>query len=288
MSKVITIKLTKAGTKIGPFDIYDQFGNIIASNISKETLIRGISYSVDDNVSTITIKAIGDCKSETSRGLREITRQEYESVKVENHTISCIWTHLTDHTIFNDYYGLTEPYIIEYPFAYQYNDEILQNVEDYNKVYQYFKDSLHVSDRNNRIQIDDKWFNKAIVYNDQQSSGILDLNVKPKNNMSAYLKYPKFNADSKSILWAKVDNMYQYNTFWSLVKDKSHPLFLTTCESLSIDKVVNQSNMDYSMRAFRKDTIRAKDVKIRHYLENKNNICIVTQFIIAPAMLSYK
>ena len=50
MSKTITIKLTKAGPTAGPFNIYDQFGNIIAENVLRKTLIAGISYIVNDNV----------------------------------------------------------------------------------------------------------------------------------------------------------------------------------------------------------------------------------------------
>ena len=286
-TKVITIKLTKTGSKVGPFDIYDQLGNLISASVSLETLVTGISYIVDENVVAVTIKATGKCKAEITNGLRDITKKEYDSTRLEKHTVACLWTHLVDHTIYNSYYGVTEPYIIEYPFAYAGNDEILQNVEDYNKVFEYFNDGIHASDRNDKLQVDDKWFNKAIIYNGQQSSGVLELVAKPVNNMSAYMKYPKFNSDSKSILWTKSDNMYQYNTFWSLVNDKRQPLFLTSCDSLSIDKIVNQTNMDYSIRAYRKDTIRAKDVKIRHILDDRNDIAIVTQFIIAPAQNSY-
>jgi len=286
-TKVITIKLTKAGTRVGPFDVYDQLGNLIAGGVSKATLASGISYVVDISVTNITIKSTGKCMLEVSKVLSDITQEEYVSTRLEKHTVACLWTHLVDHTIYNSYYGVTEPYIIEYPFTYKYRDEILQNVEDFNKVYKYINDGIHTSNRNNRIQLDDQWFNKAVVYNDQQSSGVLDLNAKPVNNMREYMMYPKFNSDSKSIIWTKSDNLYQYNTFWSLVKDKQQPLFLTTCEGLSIDKVVNQTNMDYSVRAYRKDTIRAKDVKIRHILDDKDDITIVTQFIITPAQNSY-
>jgi len=287
-TKVISIKITRAGSKTGPFDIYDQLGNLIAEGVSKETLISGISYVVDESVTLITIRSLsGCCVQDVSKNLEDITKSQYNFVDLERHITACLWTHLIDHTIYNSYYGCIQPYIIEYPFAYQYRDEILQNVEDYNKVFRYFNDGLHISDRNNRIQLDTEWFNKAVVYNDQQSSGILLLEAKPINNMSEYMKYPKFNDDNKSIIWTKADNLYQYNTFWSLVKDKSSPLFLTTCETLNIDKVVNQTNMDYSIRAYRKDTIRAKDVKIRHILDNKDDITIVTQFIISPAQISY-
>jgi hypothetical protein len=286
-TKVITIKLTKAGTKVGPFDIYDQLGNLIAENVSKQTIVSGISYVVDVSVTNITIKSTGKCMTEVSKGLSDITKKEYDSTRLEKHTVACLWTHLEDHTIYNSYYGVTEPYVIEYPFSYQSNDEILQNVSDYNKVFTYFNDGIHASDRNDKVQVDDKWFNKAIIYNGQQSSGVLELVAKPLNNMHEYMKYPKFNSESKTILWTKSDNMYQYNTFWSMVKEKSQPLFLTSCHSLSIDKIVNQTNMDYSSRSYLKETIRAKDVKIRHILDDRNDVAIVTQFILAPAQNSY-
>jgi len=287
MAKIITIKLTKAGPNIGPFDVYDQFGNIIEANVAKQTLIDGKSYIVEDEVLMLTLKSIGKCTSSVSKTLEDITEQEYKNVKLSTVNKACLWRHLTDHTLFNSYYGTIEPYIIEYPFFYNDNDEILQGVEEYDKVYTYYKNPLGISDRNAKVMIDNKWFNKAVVYNGQQSSGILELVPKPVGNMKEYLTYPRYNDSSKSILWTKVDNKYNYNTFWSMVKDKSVPLFLSSCESLSIDKVVNQTNMDYSVRAYKKDTIRSKDLKVRHILDDKDDITIVTQFILTPAMQSY-
>jgi hypothetical protein len=96
------------------------------------------------------------------------------------------------------------------------------------------------------------------------------------------------NIDSKTITFTKSDNFYQYNTFWSVVKNKSIPLFIRTCESLSIDKEVNQINMDYGPRSFKKEPLRAKELKIRHILDNRSDVHLVSQFIIAPAQISYK
>ncbi len=127
-----------------------------------------------------------------------------------------------------------------------------------------------------------------VLYNDQQSTGVLELVAKPMNNLNAYLKYPVYNTDSKTITYTKSDNFYQYNTFWSLVKDKSIPLFTKTCESLSIDKVVNQINMDYGKRSFKKEPLRAKDLKVRHILDNSDETHLVSQFIITPSQISYK
>ena len=55
-----------------------------------------------------------------------------------------------------------------------------------------------------------------------------------------------------------------------LVKNKSVPLFIKSCESMSIDKIVNQANMDYGKRSFKKEPLRAKELKVRHILDDKD------------------
>jgi hypothetical protein len=199
-----------------------------------------------------------------------------------------MWRHLTNDLLNNNYYGTVAPYVIEYPFAYEYHDEILQNVKDYTRAYQYLPIPDGVYNDNAKIQTDDYYFNKAILYNGQQSTGLLKLVKKPTNNLAAYNQYPTYNADSKTILFTKSDSFYQYNTFWNVVKDKTKTLFDVTCESLSIDKVINQSNMDYGTRSFRKDPLRAKGLLIRHILDDRSDIHMVSQFIVAPSQISYK
>ena len=161
-------------------------------------------------------------------------------------------------------------------------------MKDYTRTFKYLPSVQGVFDDNRKIEVDNEWFNKAILYNDQQSSGVLELVPKPMNNLKEYLKYPLYNADSKTITYTKSDSFYQYNTFWSMVKDKRLPLFIKTCESLSIDKVVNQVNMDYSKRSFKKEPLRAKLLLVRHILDNKSDIHLVSGFLYAPAQISYK
>jgi hypothetical protein len=288
MSKTVTIKLTKASGRSGPFTISDNFGNIVATNVLKSTLIAGISYIVDDSVTILIIQSEGKCKT---RGVFPITTTniyELAAAKYTQSTNACVWRHLTNPEIYNYFYGNVEPYIIEYPFSYQFQDEILQNVKDYTKAYRYWQNGDGVFNYNDKVETDDRWFNKAVVYNNQQSSGILELVAKPMHNLKDYLKYPIYSTESKTITYTKSDNFYQYNTFWALNKDKSLPLFLTSCESLSIDKIVNQVNMDYSKRSFKKAPLRAKDLKVRHILDNRSDAHLVSQFILTPAQISYK
>jgi len=289
MSQVILIKLTSASNRVlGPFDITDDLGNIIATNVSKKALIGGMAYEINDGVIGVILQSIGKCKITkyirvTSMPINQIAMIKYNEVNT-----GCIWRHLTDTVNYNKYYGAIEPYIIEYPFSYQFQDEILQNVKDYTKAYKYFSVSDGVFNDNAKIETDDRWFNKAILYNGQQSTGVLELVPKPMRNLSEYMKYPIYGTESKTITFTKSDNFYQYNTFWSLVKNKSISLFKTSCESLSIDKVINQDNMDYGKRSFKKEPLRAKDLKVRHILDNRSDAHLVSQFIFAPAQISYK
>ena len=288
MSKVITIKLTKAGVRTGPFKISDNYGNVLGTSIPRSQVISGITYSVSDDVTVIIIESIGKCKTRLQMPIEELCITDIAAIEFIPTNTPSLWKHLANTLIYNTFYGNIEPYVIEYPFAYEYYDEILQNVKDYTKAYRYLPIPDGVFNDNAKIETNTVYFNKAVLYNGQQSSGILELAPKPINNLKEYMKYPVYNADSKTITFTKSDNFYQYNTFWSLVKDKSLPLFVTGCESLSIDKVVNQPNMDYGKRSFKKEPLRAKDLKVRHILDNRSDAHLISQFIITPAQISYK
>jgi hypothetical protein len=289
MAKTIIIKLKKAGRRVTMFSISDDRGNILATDVPKSTLISGLALSVDDSVRVVILTSTGlnCCGSVWNIPVTTITKPDLAAIKFQEVNTASIWRHLTNPVIYNTYYGCIRPYIIEYPFAYQYNDEILQNVKDYTKAYTYLPSDDGIFNDNRKISING-YFNKAVLYNDQQSTGVLELVAKPMNNLKEYLKYPVYNTDSKTITYTKSDNFYQYNTFWGLVKDKSLPLFTKTCESMSIDKIVNQANMDYSKRSFKKEPIRGKDLKIRHILDSHSDIHLVSQFLYSPAMISYK
>ena len=286
--KTVFIKLTKAGPTSGPFDIYDQSNTLLDSNVSKKDLVAGIAFIVNDDVVAIKIVSTGDCGYEKIVSITENTIEQYMTTSYNEVRTGCIWRHLTNIQLYNSFYGKIAPYIIEYPFSYKYQDEILQNVKDYTKAYVYLPNPDGVFNNNVKVETDTLYFNKAVLYNGQQSSGTLELVAKPLHNMKEYLSYPKFNTNSKTILFTKSDNFYQYNTFWALNKSSQIPMFLTSCESLSIDKIVNDTNMDYGTRSFKKSTLRAKELKIRHILDNSCTTHLVSQFILGATQVSYK
>ena len=289
MPKSVFIKFEVLGNKVtGPFNIKDNLGNTLATNVTKAALVTGATYTVVDAASSITVSTDTGCTLSTTVFIEYLLQSTINSIVTTYRNTSSLWKHLTDVTVYNKFYGKIQPYIIEYPFMFKYHDEITQNVKDFTSAYKYLPIPDGVFNDNAKIQTDNQYFNKAILYNGQQCSGVLFLVPKPMRNLAAYNSYPQYYPTGKAILVTKSDSFYQYNTFWSVVKNKSLPLFNTSCESLSIDKVINQTNMEYNNMSFRKDPLRAKSLLIRHILDDKSDAHLVSQFMIVPSQVSYK
>jgi len=289
MSKTVIVRLTSNGYNItGPFKVSDDLGNVLSESVPYTDIYIGKSYTVVDEATSIVLQSLDNCNIVVCLPIEELTHEEIYGPVVKSQNTGSLWIHLINVWINNKYYNKVEPYILEYPFSYEFHDEILQNVKDYTRVYKYLTDQPAVYDANNKVQTDSEWFNKAIIYNGQQSSGMLNLVAKPMHNLHAYMQYPIYNSDSKTITYTKSDNFYQYNTFWNVLVDRNIPMFLSSCQSMSIDKVLNQANMNYGVKSFKKEPLRGKGLAIRHILDNRSDIHMISQFVITPAQISYK
>lgn len=195
--------------------------------------------------------------------------------------LGSIWRHDTANSTYNSFYGAIEPYILEYPYSYKFQDEIVQSIKDFTKI-------ERITNYQTFVQSNNVYFTKSIIYNDQQCSGQLNLIAKPSNNLQAYLQYPKYNTDSKDILFVKSDNFYNYNGFWDIVSDYSKPFWKSVCSTSLFDKVLDDSNLDYTQRSFKKYQIRGKDTKIRHILDDRSDSRLTSQFIATENTPSYK
>jgi hypothetical protein len=138
-------------------------------------------------------------------------------------------------------------------------------------------DQFHVLDFN---------FDHAVIYNTEQVSGYLNLNLFPKNNVTLSLQYPKLNANLSSfdVLFSKEEQKYRINQFWDITRDRaefpigsnypptgpvipgttilqgsydSNYTWLTGPDGYS--RVLNPTNMDYNKAQMQRK-------KFRHYL----------------------
>jgi len=190
-----------------------------------------------------------------------------------------IWKHNYQCDKFCNYYGINYPFEVELPIPTGQTVNTLRSMEYILECYRRAKgncvDQFHVLDYN---------FDQAIVYNTEQVSGYLNLNMFPKNNVALSLQYPQVNINSIDILCSKEEQKYRFNQFWDITKDRgefpvgsTYPptgpvipgttILVGPTEAQNIwvtqangyIRTLNQNNLDYN-----KSELQRK--KFRHYL----------------------
>ena len=182
-----------------------------------------------------------------------------------------------------NFYGVQYPFEVEIPVITPQQVNTVRSIEYYLECYrrdnQSCVDEFHVLDYN---------FDKAVVYNSEQISGELNLNIFPKNNIALSLNYPALVGavpnQSFDILFSKEENKYRINQFWDSTKDRGEfpiasdypptgPLvpgttvlqgnyaerYMWLTEPNGYIKSLNQANLDYT-----KSVLQRK--KFRHYI----------------------
>jgi hypothetical protein len=129
-----------------------------------------------------------------------------------------IWKHNILCNNFCNYYGVQYPFEVELPIITGQTITTMKSVEYILECYRRKEfncvDQFHVLDYN---------FDRAVVYNSEQVSGFLNLNIFPKNNVTLSQQYPKLNQSNLSsfdILFSKEENKYRFNQFWDITKDR--------------------------------------------------------------------
>jgi len=222
------------------------------------------------------------------------TRTVRETFNGTQQLMANIWKHDTDPGgtcgTYCNFYGVDYPFEIEIPVSTGQTVTTIKSVEYILECYKRSEyncfDQYHVLDFN---------FDRALVYNSEQVSGYLNLNIFPKNNVALSLQYPRPNPSLSvdptylpvpgyDILFSKEENKYRLNQFWDITKDRAEfpigssyppqgPLIPGTTQLLGnyderqiwetgpsgYKRLLNQANLDYV-----KPLLQRK--KFRHYL----------------------
>ncbi len=168
-----------------------------------------------------------------------------------------LWIHNERCDLYCNYYGVNYPFEVEYMVNTIQTVNTLRSIEYILEVYKYAPncfDRFHVLDFN---------FDEAVIYNTEQVSGLLRLNLEPKNDPQALLPYPIVNFNNIDILFAKVENKYRFNQFWDITADRGeyNPFaqrMIWNTAANGYVRTLNPANLNYS-----KDEFQRK--KFRHY-----------------------
>ena len=128
-----------------------------------------------------------------------------------------VWKHNNACNDYCNFYGEQYPFEIEIPVPTGQTVTTMRSIEYVLECYR--KDSALCTDQ---FHVLDYNFNKAVISNSEQVSGILNLNIFPKNNVALSQLYPKLGNDLASfdVLFSKEENKYRFNQFWDVTKDR--------------------------------------------------------------------
>ena len=185
-----------------------------------------------------------------------------------------LWKHNTL-GLYNNYYGTLKPFIVEIvsnqnPLQTKIFDYIkfLSEARRYDSITQQFREDRYTT------------FNKAIIYNTRQSTGLIELS--PKSVTSAdYLMEQIINSPNKALL-SRGEKDWSLNNFRDYVISYDESLFSSDYsdrqDDYFIDKVINTNVIDETKSWEQLESFRDKYLIIRFIFDNFDNIKLLFNF----------
>jgi len=169
---------------------------------------------------------------------------------------SGMWEHNDRTDLFCNYYGVDYPFEVETLAATGQTTNTLKSIEYMLEVYKWDDDGI------NKNHILDANFDRAYIYNTEQISGELRLNLKPKNDVRALIAYPIVTPTGIDILYSKEEQKYRFNQFWDITDDRGE---FTNARRMMWETEPNGYiyNMNPFYVNYNKDQLQRK--KFRHY-----------------------
>ena len=171
-----------------------------------------------------------------------------------------LWRHNDTSQSYCNFYGVDYPFQVEYVLDSGQEVDTLRSIEYFLESYVYDIDGI------DRFHVLDYNFDELVVYNTEQVSGLLKLNLAPKNDPFAKLNYPKVNVTDIDIAFEKVEQKFRINQFWDTTANRGEfdpnvqrPIWLTAWDGYK--RELNPANLNYNKSVFERK-------KFRHYYNN--------------------
>ena len=178
------------------------------------------------------------------------------------------WNHNLSPLSYQTYYNRFYAYIIEYTVNNAPNTHVVNSVSYNQDIHKYYNrnDYYSLGSYNDKNTPN---FTKAIVYNKEQTSGLVNLIPQLPNDARQRLLYPRVSRFGTEVLVTKKDLKNNFNGFWDATNNKENfqTLFSTKWEDISsnypVDKVINPKSVITTTRLTGKQKIRSTFCKVR-------------------------
>jgi hypothetical protein len=219
-------------------------------------------YSYDDTTGQCDdVYAVGDPSYINTDPQTCNYSKETKSIIFQPTTGSSIWRHNYRCDLFSNFY------FVDYPWEVEFIENSGQTVNTVRSLEYQLESYVYKGDNFNGCG-DDRWhdldfnFDESIIYNTEQVSGLLKLELNPKELPLDILEYPKITPIDIKILYSKEEQKYRFNQFWDVTRDRGE--FSTAEEQIFITQLngyikdLNANNLNYQ-----KEQTQRK--KFRHY-----------------------
>lgn len=185
-----------------------------------------------------------------------ICNYDFSDSLAPNYDIVGIWRHNARTDKFANFYG------VDYPWEIDLIETSGQAVTTLRSVEYSLESFVYKNDGRDRFHVLDFNFDEAEIYNSEQTSGLLKLDLSPKNNVPLITTYPIINANDISILYSKEEQKYRFNQFWDVTTDRGefsgveNTIYLTRLNGYIRD--LNMANINLLKSSFERK-------KFRHY-----------------------
>jgi hypothetical protein len=144
-----------------------------------------------------------------------------------------IWSHLLTNKSYGVFYGKKHLWGVEIVSKEQFNQKIMSDVN-------YWLDSLVYHNDYDYAQNTNLGLDSAIIYNNTNNSGKLNLIRRQENNRFQYTKYPIYNTDGSSDILASYDEgSWRFNDFFNRTINENNNVPIWNYDINAIDKVIN-------------------------------------------------
>jgi len=185
-----------------------------------------------------------------------------------------LWRHNYRCDLYANYYGLD----------YSWEIELVENTGQMVTTIRSFEYQMEAYVYNGDLHNgcgDDRWhdldfnFDKAIIYNSEQVSGLLTLVPHPKEDPLNMIIYPIIGAQDIQILYSKEEQKYRFNQFWDITRDRGEftsqyvpqpgiPPFANAGENIFVTELNGYiKDLNFNNLLYQKSSDQRK--KFRHY-----------------------
>ena len=175
-----------------------------------------------------------------------------------------LWNHNLTYKSYQVFYGKLSPFTLQYSLPSLQNNQ-LESVK-YEAEFRRYTDGLNYALNNNIT------YNKATIYNQNQSTGILEIFPKQKNNLQQISQYPKYLPNSTQILAENVENFWSFNNFHNIALNNGFPIMSYNCNPYIQE--INPKAVSYAPTFF-KNKLRSDYFNIRLTNDKSSNYQIL-------------